>query len=99
MARELAERLEQRDVEIAPDDSGRHEHALRRLAQSLNAPSDEPTHALRKLEVFFREAGLLACSAFEHALRLRHVEEREVDKKRIAFTGGIVAGQLPQHHR
>ena len=99
MARELAERLEQRDVEIASDHPGRHEHALRRLAQSLDAPSDEPAHALRKLEVFFREAGLLACSAFEHALRLRHVEEGVLDKKRIAFAGGLDAEQLHRRQR
>jgi len=35
MARELAERLEQRDVEVATDDGGRDQHPLSGLAQSL----------------------------------------------------------------
>src|SRR5207245_8960394 len=48
----LAEGLEKRDVEVPADDSRRDEHALRRLAQALDAAADQAAHALRQLEVF-----------------------------------------------
>ena len=93
MAGELAECLEQRDVEIAADDPGRHQHALCRLAQPLDPAPDEPAHALRQLEVLFGVAGLRARAA-EHALRLRHVEEGVLDEQRVAFGGRLDAEQL-----
>ena len=90
---ELTERLEQCDVEISPDHRDRDEHSLRRLAQPLDPPADEAAHALRKLEVFFRVARLRTRTS-EHALRLRHIEERVLDEERVALGRRLDAQQL-----
>src|SRR5207245_10050336 len=47
----LAEGLEKRDVEVPADDSRRDEHALRRLAQALDAAADQARRALGQLGV------------------------------------------------
>ena len=70
MARKLAERFQQRDVEVSADDAGRHEHSLGWLAEPLDAPADQAAHALRQLQVLLRVAGLSMGAAAEHALRL-----------------------------
>ena len=74
MTRELSEFFEQSDVEIAPDDGRRDEHSLRGLAESLEAAADQAAHALRELQVLFREAGLCPARSAEHAFGLRHVQ-------------------------
>ena len=74
-ARQLAEGLEQRDVEVAPDHRGSGEHAVRRLAEPLEAAADEAAHALRELEIFLRVARVRSrAHATEEALGLGHVE-------------------------
>ena len=74
-ARQLAEGLEQRDIEVAPDHRCRCEHPVRGLAEALEAPADEPAHALRKLQVLLRVTRLRSGThATEEALGLRHIE-------------------------
>src|SRR5207245_7925844 len=99
VARELAERLEQRDVEVAPDDARGYEHALGRLAEALDAPADQAAHALGKLEVLFGEARLATCRAAEHALRLREIAQGVLDKKWVAFGCGLNADELDRGER
>src|SRR5438309_10456863 len=90
VTRELTEGLQQRDVEISPDHRGRDEHPLRRLAQALDAATDEAAHALRQLEVFFGVARL-RMSALQHAFRLRLVAEGVLDEARVSLGGGLDA--------
>ncbi len=99
VAGQLAERLEQGDIEIAADHSGGDEHALRRLAEALDPAADQTPHALCELEVFLGEARLHPRAAAEHGLRLSHIEEGLLDEERVALGGGLDADHLNRGQR
>src|SRR6266851_10170785 len=93
MARELAECLEERDVEVSSDHRSGNQHPLGGFAQSLQPAPDDAAHGVGELEILFREAGLDASVPAKHRLRVGDIEVRVLDEKRVALGRGLDADE------
>ena len=103
------DRLEQRDVEDAPDERGRREELAGLVAQPFQPPADHQPHGLGNVELRDVDVGAPVTLRVEQAALLEQVLEHLLDEEGVAVAlvvdrtdqpfGRLLAGQRAEHRR